>query len=152
MSWRNLPSLALICVTSSLASCGKSAPAIPNQVPTTRVFGVVTVDGKPAEAVTVRANPLTAFPEERAKYKQGLLTQTRADGKFTFGIYQRDGGIPVGEYALTFLWFNSNTSSALEANKDLLNGLYSPVDKSPKKFTVEAGKPLDLGTIELKTQ
>lgn len=145
---------SLIAIGLFLGSCSRGAPQISDQVPTVRVRGSVLVDGKPAQGVMVRCNPIGEFPEKRKAYQRGLTAQSKEDGTFSFGLYMRDGGIPAGEYSLTFIWFPDGGSAAVAADdvqKDKLNSRYNSLDKSPKKITVEKGKDLDIGPIELTT-
>src|SRR5258708_2108720 len=123
-------SLIVFCLC--ISSCGRVKPKTdPNRVPTVRVRGQVAVDGALAAGVVVKATPLGDFPEKRERFVDRVRGETTEGGKFALGLYEIGGGIPPGEYALTFFWFqnrDSRSASAEEVEKDSLNGLYATVE------------------------
>jgi hypothetical protein len=52
---------------------------------------------------------------------------------------------------LTFLWGSINPMTMAYGDPDKLNGRYTDPKKSTQKVTI-AGKPVDLGTIELSSK
>ncbi|GIW99665.1 MAG: hypothetical protein KatS3mg111_2998 [Pirellulaceae bacterium] len=120
----------------------------PNWKETVPVTGQILVDGQPAEGVHVDFHPVAGMD-------QAQPTQTKAmtdkEGKFAASTYVLGDGAPPGEYTLTFSWPKLNTlSMAFEGDK--LKGRYAKPESSQYKITVESGKPVDMGTIELTTK
>lgn len=153
MDLARLPAYVVIAsMILLLTSCGQAPPGPPpeKRVETTKVTGEVYVDGKPAERLQVRAIPTADLGVGRIA--TGISGTTDADGKFSLHMYDINSGIPAGEYALTFTWRSWDMLQRKFAGPDQLNGRYESVENSPKKFTVENGKAVDLGKIELTTQ
>lgn len=147
---RSFMVLGLFVLAGMLASCAERPGGTePKQVPVYPVKGQVTVDGKPAANVRIKAVPASAVDAGGREKNIGVTTAD--DGKFELSIYSGKKGIPEGEYALTFTLPEFNVPNA-QFEGDDLNGRYDTVEKSPKKFKVEKDSPVDLGTIELTTQ
>ena len=82
-----------------------------------------------------------------------IAAMTTPDGRFSLDLYRHKRGLPEGEYALSFIWLKLvDSPSSLDASKDFLKGKYNNVAKSPKKFTVTIGDPVDLEDIKLTTK
>lgn len=145
----------LIGMSFCLASCGGNDNSaqygkVLKPVP---VHGKVQIDGKPYQPeegklaqLTIRAVPLkpvgTAADQ---KINAGVSTgAVDPSGEFWMMSYKAKDGLPPGEYALTFSLITDPRRKT-----DALKNRYDTVENSPKKITVEAGKPLDVGTIEL---
>jgi len=77
---------------------------------------------------------------------------TGPDGKFAISTYQSADGVPAGDYVLTFTWGTFNMISKSYGGPDKLKGRYADLQKSQHRFTVEPGKPTDLGRIELSAK
>ncbi len=138
--------IALVSLIGSLACCGCSKSAKPGQLKTTPVIGTVHVDGEPARGIFVAFTPVAGTSE----HKNGITLITPEDGKFTCYTYVKDDGLPAGTYTVTFTW----PEEILKMGKkpDRLKGAYSNVATSNYKVTVEDGKPVDMGIIELSTK
>lgn len=128
-----------------LAGCGEKMPDGP-RVPTTPVTGIVIVDGKPAEMVSVKC----VSPETPPNVPTPSAF-TDKDGKFSLSTFETGDGAPPAEYKLTFTWGQFNLLNGQYGGPDKLNGQYDKADKSPFDLSV-AGTPVDVGTIELKTK
>lgn len=142
-----------------LAACGGSQDAKP-RVATSPVNGEVTVDGNAAENVIVSAvaEKLVATTPDLPKT---VSVQTDKDGKFHFSTYTDKDGLPLGDFALTVSWPDPQREAGERRVRrtattppipDRLNNRYDSLEKSPKKFAVERGKPVNLGKLELTTQ
>jgi hypothetical protein len=133
-------SVALL-VCAWLWGCTKPNRGGP-RLPTFPVTGTVTVNGEPAQFVTVACHP-----EKGAEIKSSVTCSTDAEGKFSFGTYEAGDGLPAGNYVLTFTWL---VPGGL-APKDKLNGSYADPKKSQHKVTVDS-KPSDLGSVALTSK
>jgi hypothetical protein len=119
---------------------------------TTRVTGQVYVDGVPVpakEPLKILCHNVAGMDKEQPYVSQAL---TGEDGKFEISTYEKGDGIPAGEYVLTFMWGKMNFFSNSYGGPDKLKGRYKDPKKSEHRLTVEAGKPTDLGRIDLKTK
>jgi len=141
--------LALGCISVLLASCSRTPVGKKyKELPTVPVHGKLLVDGKPIPGWQVYAIPLNLPPlAERSDVSLGVRTgPTDASGEFWLTSYKWKDGLPPGEYALTF------NRKELTSASDPVNERYNTAEKSPKRITVEAGKPLDVGLIEITTE
>jgi hypothetical protein len=77
---------------------------------------------------------------------------TGQDGGFSISTYESGDGVPAGDYVLTFMWGQKEAFSGGYGGPDKLSNRYTDPKKSPVRFTVEAGKPTDLGRIDLTTK
>lgn len=111
------------------------------------VKGVVQVDGQPANALQVTMHPLNPDPSNPTI----STALCGADGAFAVSTYESGDGAPDGDYVLTFLWGSINPMTMAYGDPDKLNGRYTDPKKSTHKVTV-AGKPVDLGTIDLRSK
>lgn len=117
----------------------------PNRKETMSVVGEVYVNGEPGEGVMIKFHPEggmdTAQPTE-------TKSMVNADGKFAAGTYAVDDGATLGKHALTFTLPKLNRIS-MTFGGDELKGRYADPQKSTHTVTVESGKPIDLGRIDL---
>jgi len=134
-----------LCVL--LCSCKESKPA--GWKETFPVKGEVYVDGKPASGLQVTCTDASATDTKTPAAPPALTTE---DGKFELSSYKAGDGVPVGDYALTFIWGKINLMSMSYSGPDKLNGRYTDPKQSKNRFKVEKGKPTDLGRIELTTK
>ena len=111
------------------------------------VTGVVLVDGKPAEGVSVSFNPTAGMDVAQPTVTKAM---TDKEGHFAATTYELGDGAPVGEYNVTFTWGKLNKLS-MTFDGDAFNGKYSKPEKSAFTVTVGSGEPTDMGTIELST-
>ena len=153
---QRLSGFALVCaICCFTAGCGEkqAGPKI-TKVPVVPVKGEVTVDGNPEAGVVLTCVPQGAGAAD----KKILNATTDENGKFTFTTYEVGDGLPLGEYAVTFLWPPVSTFTKKrvtreeEVESDRLHGKYASAKDSPLKFTAEAGKPLALDTVDLQTK
>lgn len=120
----------------------------PNWKETYPVTGEVYVDGSPVAGLKVQCTDLAGLDKENPTLS-GALTDDQ--GKFVISTYESADGMPVGEYVLTFTWGDYNSISR-SFGPDKLKNKFADPKKSEHKFTVEKGKPTDLGRIELTTK
>ena len=138
---RRLVVAATLCLL--LCSCGGDEGFRKETFP---VSGEVHVDGQPAAQLAVVCHDVKGLDAEHPTGSSGL---TDDNGKFEIGTYEGGDGVPEGEYVLTFTW---KKRDILQGNPDKLKDRYSDPTKSEQRFTVEAGKPTELGRIELTTE
>jgi hypothetical protein len=114
------------------------------------VTGAVTVNGKvPDSPIQVECHPLEGFDTEHPSIS---ACETDSAGKFTISTYESGDGVPAGEYVLTFKWQEFNLLSREYSGPDKLKDRYSDPLNAQIKLSVEAGKPKDMGTIDLKVE
>lgn len=116
-----------------------------NRKETVPVTGEVFVDGKPGDGVMIKFHPEggmdTAQPTE-------TRARVNTDGKFEAGTYEISDGATLGKHTLTFTWPKLNRIS-MTFDGDNLKGRYADPKKSKYTVSVESGKPVDLGRIDL---
>ncbi len=117
-----------------------------NKKETYPVTGKVTVDGAPAAELKVVLHDDKGMDTANPTMSMGF---TDAEGKFAVSTYDQSDGVPAGDYTLTFEWGQLNVLSMEYGGPDKLNGKYNDPKTSTIKVKVEAGKPTDMGTIEL---
>ncbi|QDT89407.1 hypothetical protein [Gimesia algae] len=146
MKLLNLLCFTLLPMTSF--SCGSAEE--PYTKETFPVTGKVTVDGKePGSPIKVMCHKQDEIDTEHPTISG---CQTANDGSFEIATYTTGDGMPEGKYALTFLWGKMDVISRSYGGPDKLKKRYSKPEKSEITFTVEPGKPVDLGVIELTTK
>ena len=144
ISAKQLAALAVLCLW--FCSCGEK---MPDRKETFPVTGEVYVDGQPAAQLQVACHDVKGLDAAAPTVSSAL---TGPDGKFAISTYQSADGVPAGEYLLTFAWGTFNMISKSYGGPDKLKGRYADHQKSQHRFTVESGKPTDLGRIELSTK
>jgi hypothetical protein len=127
--------VAAVCLLS--CSCGDK---MPDRKPTFPVTGKVQVDGQPAAQLSLTCHDVKGVAPLHPTVSSAI---TDPDGKFAVSTYQSGDGVPEGEYVLTFVWGKFDLISKSYGGADRLKGRY----RDP-----EAGKPIDLGCIELSTK
>lgn len=137
----------MLCLV--VGGCGKKD----NRTKTYPVVGKVLVDGKPVEMIAVRCISASGMDKDNPTMSSAF---TDKDGRFEINTYEKGDGVPEGNYVLTFEWGSFNMVSRGYGG-DKFKKKYSDPKKSEVKFTVSAdkaedGKPIDLGSIELKTK
>ena len=143
-----LKTLFLCLITLPLFSCGGAEEPYTKQ--TFHVKGKIAIDGKePGSSVKVSCHNKG---EVDTKHPTISGCKTADDGTFEIATYTSGDEMPEGEYVLTFLWGKYNAISRSYGGTDKLKKRYSDPKKSEIIFTVEAGKPTDLGVIELTTK
>lgn len=118
------------------------------------VTGQVTVNGKPAEGVSLFFHPQGGSDKLKRKRPWG---ETDAAGKYELTSYRRADGVPAGKYKVTAVWMASrrqnSESNAQEGSGptfDRLRGKYAKVSESQIEITIENGgnelSPIDFQT------
>ena len=131
-----------------LSSCGSKTD--PNRKATSPVTGNLTVDGKePGSPIKIMCHNLEGMDKKNPTISWSL---TDKSGNFSLNTYESGDGVPVGKYALTFLWGKWNPLSNSYGGKDQLKDRYSEPDESQIQFEVDGSGPVDLGTIALTTK
>ncbi len=127
-------------------SCGKQDAS---RKPTYPVTGEVYVDGQPAANLAVRCISVAGLDKENPTFSSAF---TDEQGRFAISTYEKADGVPEGEYVLTFEWGQWDFVSGQYGGPDKLKGRYKDPATSKIRFKVEAGKPTNLGRIELTTK
>lgn len=151
--------LTVWAVVFQIAGCsGPMAPAEPKGyresvgavVPLT---GKIVLDGSAPQGVTVAALKAEQLTQEVQQQRAGDFDSlavggiVRPDGTFAFTTLSYADGLPAGDYIILFR--KSATSDSAKAKVTAFNKKYANPETSKYKGSLEAGKPLDLGTIEL---
>ncbi len=131
------------------AALGACSRGDPSRKPTFPVRGEVYVDGKPAGQLAVTCHNVQGMDKANPTASAAFTDDA---GKFQISTYLSSDGVPEGEYVLTFLWGRHNLITMTYGGPDKLNKRYLDPKQSKVRFTVEKGKPLDLGRIELTTK
>ena len=135
---------ASVCLL--LSACAEQGAVRKETFPVT---GQVYVDGQPAAELVVTCHDVKGLDKENPTLSSAITGQ---DGKFQIATYEAADGVPEGDYVLTFEWKERNLMKGGFSGPDKLNGRYTDPQKSETRFTVEQGKPTDLGQIELSTK
>jgi hypothetical protein len=165
MSGRSLLLFALAVGVSFIPACGEGPPKPPGAVPTVPVKGQIHVDGKPLHGIQVWLAPAEAGDNKQATPAQVPSNHTGGtdkDGNFFISTYFTNDGAPAGDYVLV-LYYIPPTEERTSMDEDdgvpvkdptarALNQKYGYPAKSDIKVTLEAGKPKDMGLIELTTK
>jgi len=138
---KKLVVVAVLCPL--LCSCGGEEPFRKETFPVT---GEVYVDGQPGGMLRVKCHDVKGLDTDHPTLSSAL---TDASGKFQISTYEASDGVPEGEYVLTFMWGTMNLLKGNYGGPDKLNDRYTDPETSEHRFTVVAGKPNDLGRIEL---
>ena len=113
----------------------------------TPVTGTLLIDGQAHERVAVRCRAAGGDTSTIKNISQGF---TDKEGKFSLSTNIQGDGLPVGEYVLLVQW-GKLLGISMKYDGDKLNGKYNDPKTPAKTFTVKAGVPVDLGTIDLKS-
>lgn len=136
--------IAIVLVGLASASCDRlSEPR------TARVVGRILVNRQPAAELAVLAHELRRLEQGQPPI---ATTCTARDGVFTLASDASEEGLPEGEYVLTFLWGQRHPATAAYRGPDKLQSRYADPRTTPIRLSVESGKPIDLGLIELSTE
>lgn len=160
---RRIAVLAYVLQLAWLTGCGPKAAPPPVTPPTFPVTGTIHIDGKPVAGVKVMLFPGTdqikVYDPIMGSPHQGTTDDT---GKFAITTFYANDGAPVGDYQVLLYWPGELTIMPLGGDPDSpqalppaavrFNKKYSDQHKPYKTIKVEDGKPLDLGTLELKTK
>jgi len=113
------------------------------------IKGTVMVDGKPADQIQVALHDKAGLDTKQPTYPQGFTDES---GKIRISTYVDGDGAPAGEYNVTFSWQEFNLMSRSYTGPDKLNSKYSDPKTTTLSLSLGAGKPNDLGTVELTTK
>jgi len=144
MRFSNLLTLSILLLLSNGCGSGNS-----NEKQVFEIKGTVMVDGKPAEQIQIALHDKVGPDNKQPTYPQGY---TDASGKIRISTYADGDGAPAGEYNVTFSWQEYNAMSRGFAGPDKLNKKYSDPMTTTTRLTLGAGKPNDMGTVELTTK
>lgn len=138
---------ALLLLPALFCSCEKEGPYRKETFPVT---ALVYVDDKlPTSDIKAECHSVAGMDTQHPTVSQGYVG---GDGKLAISTYESGDGVPPGEYVLTFYWGEHNLLSRSYGGPDKLKDKYRDPKTSPFKFTVEPGKPTDLGRIDLTTK
>jgi len=148
--YRKKTSQVLLLCTIVFGLClGCSGKKDPNQKPTFRVKGSVTVDDEiPSPPVQLVCHPKG---NDTNSTSTDATCVSNEDGTFEFTTYKQGDGVPAGDYVITVTWKEFDLIKREYKAADKLKGRYSDPKKSTIELTVGKG-PVDLGTIELTTK
>lgn len=156
---RHCAAFGLLVAAVGLFGCSKTErPATP---PTFPVTGTIHIDGKPTAGVRVfMVDPQTAPAVIDPNLGAPHQAVTNSEGKFQITTYYAGDGAPAGSYVLCFFWqgtpkevpFGIPDDVPVDRTAQRFNNKYSEPGRSKHKVTVEEGKPVDLGVIELTTK
>ncbi|MDD4271025.1 MAG: hypothetical protein PHO07_02475 [Pirellulales bacterium] len=138
---QRLALLAGVCLSG--VACSEQGPPRKETYPVT---GQVYVDGAPANYLAVTCHDTKGMDAAMPTVSSAF---TGEDGGFSISTYESGDGVPAGDYVLTFMWGQKEAFSGRYGGPDKLNNRYTDPKDAPVRFTVEAGKPTDLGRIEL---
>ena len=132
---------------------GGGAPKPKDKKEMVPVSGTVHVDGQPVAGINVMCVAEAMVNDEvvDAEYGSGHSGKTDDAGKFTISSFFANDGVPVGKYKVIFRQ-GSEKARQQKKGEDKFNAKFANSAKSTVEFTAEAGKPVDLGTIELKSK
>lgn len=146
-------------VTACLLGCGSGVKAPPEPagyrdkigaaIPLT---GKVSLDGSPSQKVIVSAMNETNLPMYKQQKEIGGLATGAAvkpDGSFSFTTFENGDGLPAGNYIVLFRLPTRDERGKPDAKIEAFNNKYGNPETSKVKATLEAGKPIDLGKIDL---
>tara|TARA_R110002111_G_scaffold100976_2_gene156399 strand:+ start:7739 stop:8191 length:453 start_codon:yes stop_codon:yes gene_type:complete len=145
LSTKYVPVFTLLCLTTLISACGNSGPKGGPRSKTVPLTGIVLVDGKPTEGVTVSCHPLSGDANNHV-----LSGRTDASGNVAISTYVSGDGVPPGSYTLTFEWLKKGEGMA--PAKDVFKGRYADPKKSEYKITAAEGEPAQLKEIKLTTK
>jgi len=158
---RLVPGL-ILCQLALICGCKGDAPPPVEKKPVFPVSGIVHIDGKPVANVNLFLSPQDAAPSDQTTiYTASANAVTDEAGKFSFGTYAAGDGLPVGNYVISFYWDGGVVIPMIRDNDDppkltpaadSFNRKYGTPANSKQQFTVEDGKPVDLGVLDLKSR
>lgn len=140
-----------VAVPLLVASCSWSkGPEGPPTPKTTRVGGVVMIDGKPAPRgeVELKLYAKGSEPAPDAVVPNCLVGE---GGRYDFNSYREGDGAVPGDYVLSLEWLRPAPGVMYGPDK-LLNNFNSPFNKDPRfQVTVVEGESVEIPTIEIVT-
>jgi hypothetical protein len=141
-----LPLLLFVSIMATLGGCNQRDAS---RKPTFPLTGTVRVDGAPAEGVLVKITDVDGHDPSDPTFSTAY---TDPQGKFQLSTYDAGDGVPEGEYLVTFMWGQVNPLTMQFGGPDKLQGRYDDPETSEFRVKVEAGKPTEMGEIQLTTK
>ena len=143
----------LLLVPPLLAGCwGSTGPDGPPPPKTTKVGGVLLVDGEPA-TLAKGVVELKLYPKGRELKPGESVPKCVAgpDGKYTFSSYRDGDGAEPGEYVLSVELLRMGFGDLFGPDK-FLNNFNSPTN-TDSRFQVKLGdgESVEIPTIDIKT-
>ena len=117
--------------------------------------GQVSLDGTSSQKVIVSAMNEQNLPMYKQQKEIGGLATGAAvkpDGSFSFTTFENGDGLPAGNYIVLFRLPPRDDRGGSDPKTDAFNRKYGNPETSKYKATLEAGKPVDLGKVELSTK
>ena len=144
MQISNLITLSFLSLLNAGCGGGNS-----NEKQVFEIKGTVMVDGKPVDQIQVALHDKAGLDSKQPTYPQGFTDES---GKIRISTYADGDGAPAGEYNVTFSWQEFDLMSRSYAGPDKLNTKYSDPKTTTFSLSLGAGKPNDMGTVELTTK
>src|SRR5690349_6394267 len=113
---RKLLIASILCAGLSVVCSCSDKPT--NRKETYPVTGIVVVDGKEANGVSISLHDVKGMDSAQPTISFATSDET---GKFAVSTYDGGDGAPVGEYRLTFTWGELNVVTRTMSG-DKLNG------------------------------
>jgi hypothetical protein len=132
---------------SLLTGCSDGIKKEPNQLPTFKVTGSVTIDDEIPDPPV----QLVCHPKDQSDSIKLPSCLSKEDGTFEMITYRDGDGAPAGEYVITATWKEYDLMRREYKELDKLKGRYSDPKTSQIELTVD-NAPVDMGMIELKTK
>ena len=148
--------IAVLLMVISGCSGSSDGPQPEDPKAVVPLVGVVYCDGEPVEMLGVLCIPADQVKDEEIDVDSSCESSgiTDANGKFAVSTYFSGDGAPPGDYVLVFrrpsgkFFSDKLDSKALQA----FSRKYGNSSKSEFKVTLEAGKPVDMGKLELTSK
>ena len=143
--------LLLVIPTLMTGCSGSTGPDGPPPPETSKVSGVILIDGEPAELMV--AVELKLYPQGRVPKVGERVAKCIADqeGKYTFSSYRDGDGAEPGEYVLSVEALRRAPGAIFGPDK-LGNNFNSPDNEDPRfQVKVVSGEPTVVPTIDINT-
>jgi len=115
-----------------------------NRRPVNPLRGKVFFEGTPAPNAVVTFHLINS---DTKRFTRAGDAMAEADGTFTLSTYAANDGAPVGDYAVTVVWWNPLVDAEGKPGPNLLPERYAKPETTPLRVTVKAGPnevPLEL--------
>jgi hypothetical protein len=129
--------LLTLAVAALLAFCFAGCDSGEERPELQPATGMLAINGKVPVGATIVLHPADGQPfDSRGTKPQATV---KPDGAFELTTYQAGDGAPVGEYAVSVLWFDDPQSST---PWDKLGGRLADPKRSNLRLTIEAGRSI----------
>jgi len=152
----------------AIIGCGsRSGPEPKGRLQTYPVTGKILVDGEPNLGITIyffASDKLEERMVNPGSFGSQHYAVTDKDGSFKATTYSFGDGLPVGEWTLALFWVGKNPPPEkrfgeqmddevqIDPQAVVFSRKYGIPSKSELKVKVEKDKPVDMGTVELKSK